>query len=222
MIDKTFASPELAVAGIHDGATVMIGGFGNAGMPSTLIDALIEQGARELTIVNNNAGNGETGLAALLKAGRVRKIICSFPRQADSQVFDALYRAGKIELELTPQGNLAERIRAAGAGIGGFFTPTGYGTQLAEGKETRLIDGRHYVLESPIHADFALIKALKGDRWGNLVYRKTARNFGPIMATAAKVTIAQVSEIVELGALDPEAIVTPGIFVQRVVQETAQ
>jgi len=222
MIDKTFASPELAVAGIHDGATVMIGGFGNAGMPSRLIDALIAQGARELTIVNNNAGNGETGLAALLNAGRVRKIICSFPRQADSQVFDALYRAGKIELELTPQGNLAERIRAAGAGIGGFFTPTGYGTQLAEGKETRLIDGRHYVFEMPIHADFALIKALKGDRWGNLVYRKTARNFGPIMATAAKVTIAQVSEIVELGALDPEAIVTPGIFVQRVVQETPQ
>lgn len=219
MIDKIFASPELAVAGIHDGATVMIGGFGNAGMPSVLIDALIAQGARDLTIVNNNAGNGETGLAALLKAGRVKKIVCSFPRQADSQVFDALYRAGKIELELTPQGNLAERIRAAGAGIGGFFTPTGYGTQLAEGKETRLIDGRHYVFETPIHADFALIKALRGDRWGNLVYRKSARNFGPIMATAAKVTIAQVSEIVALGALDPEAIVTPGIFVQRVVQE---
>jgi 3-oxoadipate CoA-transferase alpha subunit len=222
MIDKTFATPELAVAGIHDGATVMIGGFGNAGMPSVLIDALIAQGARELTIVNNNAGNGETGLAALLKAGRVRKIICSFPRQADSQVFDALYRAGQIELELTPQGNLAERIRAAGAGIGGFFTPTGYGTELAEGKETRLIDGRHYVFESPIHADFALIKALRGDRWGNLVYNKSARNFGPIMATAAKVTIAQVREIVALGELDPEAIVTPGIFVQRVVQESAQ
>jgi 3-oxoadipate CoA-transferase alpha subunit len=219
MIDKTVATTALAVAGIHDGATVMIGGFGNAGMPSVLIDALIAQGARDLTIVNNNAGNGETGLAALLKAGRVRKIICSFPRQADSQVFDALYRAGKIELELTPQGNLAERIRAAGAGIGGFFTPTGYGTQLAEGKETRLIDGRHYVFETPIHADFALIKALRGDRWGNLVYRKTARNFGPIMATAAKVTIAQVAEIVALGELDPEAIVTPGIFVQRVVQE---
>jgi 3-oxoadipate CoA-transferase alpha subunit len=221
MIDKTFASPALAVEGIHDGATVMIGGFGNAGMPSVLIDALIAQGARDLTIVNNNAGNGETGLAALLKAGRVKKIICSFPRQADSQVFDALYRAGEIELELTPQGNLAERIRAAGAGIGGFFTPTGYGTQLAEGKETRLIDGRHYVFETPIHADFALIKALRGDRWGNLVYRKSARNFGPIMATAAKVTIAQVSEIVALGDLDPEAIVTPGIFVQRVVQENA-
>ena len=219
MIDKTFESLERAVADVHDGATVMIGGFGNAGMPAALIDALIAQGARDLTIVNNNAGNGETGLAALLKARRVRKIICSFPRQADSQVFDALYRAGEIELELTPQGNLAERIRAAGAGIGGFFTPTGYGTLLAEGKETRLIDGRHYVLESPIHADFALIKAHRGDRWGNLVYRKTARNFGPIMAAAAKCTIAQVHEVVALGELDPEVIVTPGIFVQRVVRE---
>src|SRR5471032_1964030 len=218
MIDKTFATLADAVAGIHDGATVMIGGFGNAGMPSALIAALIEQGARDLTIVNNNAGNGETGLAALLKAKRVRKIICSFPRQADSHHFDALYRAGEIELELTPQGNLAERIRAAGAGIGGFFSPTGYGTLLADGKETRLIDGRHYVLESPIHADFALIKALRGDRWGNLVYRKTARNFGPIMAMAAKCTIAQVREVVALGQLDPEAIVTPGIFVQRIVQ----
>jgi 3-oxoadipate CoA-transferase alpha subunit len=221
MIDKTFESLERAVADVHDGATVMIGGFGNAGMPSALIDALIAQGARDLTIVNNNAGNGDTGLAALLKARRVRKIICSFPRQADSQHFDALYRAGDIELELTPQGNLAERIRAAGAGIGGFFTPTGYGTLLAEGKETRQIDGRHYVLESPIHADFALIKALRGDRWGNLVYRKTARNFGPIMAMAAKTTIAQVAEIVPLGGLDPEVIVTPGIFVQRVVKEAA-
>jgi 3-oxoadipate CoA-transferase alpha subunit len=221
MIDKTFESLERAVADVHDGATVMIGGFGNAGMPAALIDALIAQGARDLTIVNNNAGNGETGLAALLKAKRVRKIICSFPRQADSHHFDALYRAGEIELELTPQGNLAERIRAAGAGIGGFFSPTGYGTLLAEGKETRLIDGRHYVLESPIHADFALIKALRGDRWGNLVYRKTARNFGPIMATAAKVTIAQVHDIVALGELDPEVIVTPGIFVQRVVKEAA-
>ncbi|QBE61645.1 3-oxoacid CoA-transferase subunit A [Pseudoduganella lutea] len=222
MIDKTIDTMAQAVAGIHDGATVMIGGFGNAGMPAALIDALIAQGARDLTIVNNNAGNGETGLAALLKAKRVRKIICSFPRQADSQVFDALYRAGEIELELTPQGNLAERIRAAGAGIGGFFSPTGYGTLLAEGKETRTINGKNYVLESPIHADFALIKALHGDRWGNLVYRKTARNFGPIMATAAKVTIAQVTRIVELGELDPEHIVTPGIFVQRVVQESAQ
>jgi 3-oxoadipate CoA-transferase alpha subunit len=221
VIDKISPSLQDAVADIGDGATVMIGGFGNAGMPSALIDALIEQGARELTIVNNNAGNGDTGLAALLAAGRVRKIICSFPRQADSHHFDALYRAGKIELELTPQGNLAERIRAAGAGIGGFFTPTGYGTLLAEGKETRLIDGRHYVLESPIHADFALIKALRGDRWGNLVYRKAARNFGPIMAMAAKTTIAQVRDVVALGELDPEVIITPGIFVQRVVKEAA-
>ena len=217
MINKISESLEAAVADIRDGATVMIGGFGNAGMPSALIDALLGQGARELIIVNNNAGNGDTGLAALIKAKRVRKMICSFPRQADSWHFDALYRAGEIELELAPQGNLAERIRAAGAGIGGFFTPTGYGTLLAEGKETRVINGRNYVLESPIHADFALIKALKGDRWGNLVYRKTARNFGPIMAMAAKCAIAQVNEIVELGELDPEAIVTPGIFVQRVV-----
>jgi 3-oxoadipate CoA-transferase alpha subunit len=217
MINKISPSLEAAVADIHDGATVMIGGFGNAGMPAALIDALIAHGARELTIVNNNAGNGDTGLAKLIKEKRVKKVICSFPRQSDSWHFDAAFRAGEIELELTPQGNLAERIRAAGAGIGGFFTPTGYGTQLAEGKETRLINGRNYVLESPIHADFALIKALKGDRWGNLVYRKTARNFGPIMAMAAKCAIAQVTEIVELGELDPETIVTPGIFVQRVV-----
>jgi 3-oxoadipate CoA-transferase alpha subunit len=222
VIDKISESLEAAVKDVPDGATVMIGGFGNAGMPSALIDALIAQGARGLTIVNNNAGNGETGLAALLKARRVRKIICSFPRQSDSHVFDALYKAGEIELELTPQGNLAERIRAAGAGIGGFFTPTGFGTLLAEGKETRTIDGRDYVLEAPIHADFALIKALRGDRWGNLVYRKTARNFGPIMAMAAKCTIAQVSEVVPLGELDPEAIVTPGIFVQRVVAQGGQ
>jgi 3-oxoadipate CoA-transferase alpha subunit len=201
-----------------DGATVMIGGFGGAGQPAELIDALIEQGARDLVIVNNNAGNGDTGLAALLKTGRVRRIVCSFPRQADSHVFDALYRAGKIELELVPQGNLAERIRAAGAGIGAFFTPTGYGTELARGKETRRIDGRDHVLEHPIRADVALIKALRGDRWGNLVYRKAARNFNPVMATAAAVTVAQVSEIVELGALDPEHIVTPGIHVTRVVR----
>jgi 3-oxoadipate CoA-transferase alpha subunit len=218
MIDKQVASVADAVAGTADGATVMIGGFGGAGQPNELIDALIAQGARDLVIVNNNAGNGETGLAALLKAGRVRKIICSFPRQADSQVFDGLYRSGRLELELVPQGNLAERIRAAGAGIGGFFTPTGYGTELAKGKETREIDGRMYVLEAPIHADLALIKAERGDRWGNLTYRKTARNFGPIMAMAAKVTVASVHELVELGALDPEAIVTPGIFVQRIVQ----
>jgi 3-oxoadipate CoA-transferase alpha subunit len=221
MIDKISPSVAAAVADIPDGATILIGGFGTAGMPAALIDALIAQGARDLVIVNNNAGNGDTGLAALLKARRVRKIICSFPRQADSHVFDALYRAGEIELELTPQGNLAERIRAAGAGMGGFFSPTGYGTDLAVGKETRLIDGRHYVLESPIHADFALIKAFHGDRWGNLVYRKTARNFGPIMAMAARCTIAQVTRVVELGELDPEAIVTPGIFVQRVVQGDA-
>ncbi|HEY1229314.1 MAG TPA: 3-oxoacid CoA-transferase subunit A [Ramlibacter sp.] len=222
MINKLSQSLEAAVADIHDGATVLIGGFGTAGQPAELIDALISQGARDLTIVNNNAGNGEIGLAALLKARRVRKIICSFPRQADSQVFDALYRAGEIELELTPQGNLAERIRAAGAGIGGFFTPTGHGTLLAEGKETRVIDGKHYVFETPIRADFALIKAHRGDRWGNLTYRKTARNFGPIMAMAARCTIAQVNEVVELGQLDPETIVTPGIFVQRVVPQGAQ
>jgi 3-oxoadipate CoA-transferase alpha subunit len=217
MIDKIVASIEAALADVRDGATVMLGGFGSAGLPSELIDGLIAQGAKELTIVNNNAGNGDTGLAALLKARRVRRIICSFPRQVDSQVFDGLYRAGEIELELVPQGNLAERIRAAGAGIGAFYTPTGYGTELARGKETRIIDGRGYVLEHPIHADFALIKAERGDRWGNLVYRKTARNFGPIMATAAKVTVATVHEVVELGSLDPEAIVTPGLFVKRVV-----
>jgi 3-oxoadipate CoA-transferase alpha subunit len=221
MIDKIVPDVQAAVAGIHDGATVMIGGFGLAGMPAALIDALIGQGSRELTIVNNNAGNGETGLAALLKAKRVRKIICSFPRQSDSHVFDALYHAGEIELELVPQGNLAERIRAAGAGIGGFFTPTGFGTDLARGKETRRIDGRDYVLEYPIRADFALIKALKADRWGNLVYRKTARNFGPIMAAAARCAIVQVEEVVELGALDPEVVVTPGIHVQRVVSVAA-
>ncbi len=218
MIDKRYPSVEAALQGVRDGATVMIGGFGGAGQPNELIDALIDQGARELTIVNNNAGNGETGLAALLKVGRVKKIICSFPRQVDSQIFDALYRSGRIELELVPQGNLAERIRAAGAGIGGFFTPTGYGTELARGKETRQIDGRMYVFETPIHADVALIKAERGDRWGNLTYRKTARNFGPIMAMAADLTIASVHEIVELGGLDPEAVITPGIFVQRVVQ----
>jgi len=221
MIDKIVPSIGAAVADIRDGATVMIGGFGTAGMPSELIDALIALGARDLTIVNNNAGNGETGLAELLKARRVRKIICSFPRQTDSQVFDGLYRAGELELELVPQGNLAERIRAAGAGIGAFFSPTGFGTLLAEGKETRVINGRNYVLEYPIHADFALIKADQGDRWGNLVYRKTARNFGPIMASAAKCTVAQVRAVVPLGGLDPEAIVTPGIFVARVVPVTS-
>ena len=217
MIDKTIQSFGAAVADIPDGATILIGGFGNAGMPSELIDALIGHSARNLTIVNNNAGNADAGLAALLKTKRVRKILCSFPRQTDSWVFDGLYRASEIELELVPQGNLACRIEAAGAGLGAIFTPTGFGTLLAKGKETRRIDGRDYVLEMPIHGDYAFIKAEKADRWGNLVYRKAARNFGPIMARAAKCTIAQVKEIVPLGALDPEVIVTPGIFVQRVV-----
>jgi 3-oxoadipate CoA-transferase alpha subunit len=218
MIDKFFDSAEAALADVPDGATVLIGGFGNAGMPAVLIDTLIAQGARELTIVNNNAGNGDAGLAALMKAKRVRRILCSFPRQADSWHFDALYRAGEIELELVPQGTLAERIRAAGAGIGAFFTPTAFGTDLARGKEMRRIGDRDYVLEYPIHADYALIKADRADRWGNLVYRKTARNFAPIMAAAARCTVVQVRETVELGALDPETIVTPGIFVKRIVK----
>ena len=218
MIDKICASALGALADVRDGHTVMIGGFGTAGLPNELTDALLAQGAKDLTLINNNAGNGDTGLASLLAAGCVRKIVCSFPRQADSWHFDRLYRAGTLELELVPQGNLAERIRAAGAGIGGFFTPTGYGTELAKGKETRFIDGRWMVLEAPLHADVALIKAERGDRWGNLSYRMTARNFGPIMAAAAKLTVASVHEIVELGALDPEAIVTPGLFVQRVVK----
>jgi 3-oxoadipate CoA-transferase, alpha subunit len=218
MINKIVNSVAEALAGIQDGATVLIGGFGTAGIPNELIEGVIAQGAKDLTVVNNNAGNAEVGLAALLRAGRVRKIICSFPRQADSQVFDGLYRAGKLELELVPQGNLAERIRAAGAGIGAFFCPTGFGTQLAGDRETREIDGKHYVLEYPIHGDVALIKAEAGDRWGNLVYRKAARNFGPVMAMAARRTIATVHDIVELGTLDPETIVTPGIFVNRIVQ----
>lgn len=217
MIDKEVASPAQAVANVKDGATVLIGGFGRAGQPVELIDALIEHGARDLTIVNNNAGNGDTGLAALLDAGRVRRIICSFPRQHDSYVFDELYRAGKIELELVPQGTLAERIRAAGAGIGAFYSPTGVGTDLAKGRETREFGGREHLLEYPIHGDVALISAHHADRWGNLIYRATARNFGPIMATAAKTVVAQVDSLVPLGELHPEAIVTPGIFVDRVV-----
>jgi 3-oxoadipate CoA-transferase alpha subunit len=211
-----------AVAGIEDGATILIGGFGLAGMPFDLIDALIRQGAKDLTIVANNAGNGEVGLAALLKAGRVRKVLCSFPRQVDSHVFDALYLAGRIELEVVPQGNLAERMRAAGAGLGGFYSPTAVGTPLAEGKETRTIDGRDYLLEYPIKGDYALIAAHRADQLGNLVYRKTARNFGPVMATAATTTIAQVSEVVPTGTLDPEAIVTPSIYVDRVVAVAAR
>ena len=223
MINKIADSVAQALSGVKDGATVLIGGFGTSGNPIELIDGLIAHGARELTVVNNNAGNGDSGLAALLKAGRVRKIICSFPRQTDSWVFDELYRSGKIELELVPQGNLAERLRAAGAGVGAFFTPTGFGTELAlnaDGtpKETRRINGRDYVLEYPIHGDLALIKAETGDRWGNLTYRKAARNFGPVMATAAKRTVATVHEVLELGQLDPEAIVTPGIFVSRIVK----
>jgi 3-oxoadipate CoA-transferase alpha subunit len=210
-----------AVAGIDDGSTILVGGFGMAGMPTTLIDALIDQGAGDLTIVSNNAGNGDTGLAALLAAGRVAKVICSFPRQTDSYVFDGLYRAGKVALEVVPQGNLAERIRAAGAGIGAFFCPTGVGTPLAEGKETRTIDGRDYVLEYPIRGDVALIGAHIGDTAGNLLYRKTARNFGPVMATAATLTIAEVSRVVEAGAIDPEIVVTPGIFVDRILDLSA-
>lgn len=217
MVVEIASDPDAAVHGIADGATVLIGGFGRAGLPYALIDALRRSGVRDLTVVNNNAGNGTTGLAALLATGAVRKIICSFPRQTDSFVFDELYRAGKIELELVPQGNLAERIRAGGAGIGGFYTPTGVGTVLAEGKEVRTIEGRDYVLEYPIKADIALIRAHRSDAMGNLVYRKTGRNFGPIMATAAELVIAEVNEVVPVGALDPEVIVTPGIFVDRVV-----
>lgn len=221
MINKIATSVQDAIADIRDGSTILVGGFGNAGMPFALIDALIAQGAKDLVIVSNNAGNADHGLAALLKTGRVRKVVCSFPRQVDSWVFDGLYHAGKIELELVPQGNLAERMRAAGAGIGAFFCPTGVGTELAGNRETREIDGRNYVLEYPIKGDVALIKAHKADRWGNLVYRKTARNFGPIMAMAARTTIVEVDEVVELGALDPETVVTPGIYVQRVVPMTA-
>jgi 3-oxoadipate CoA-transferase, alpha subunit len=218
MIDKIAASAAEALAGVKDGATVLIGGFGTAGIPNELIEGLIAQGARDMTVVNNNAGNGDHGLAALLATGRVRKVICSFPRQTDSHVFDSLYRSGRIELELVPQGNLAERLRAAGAGIGAFFCPTAYGTELAKGKETRLIDGRHHVLEYPIRGDLALIKAEAGDRWGNLVYRKAARNFGPVMAMASRFTVASVHDIVPLGSLDPESVVTPGIFVSKVVR----
>ena len=223
MINKIASSIAEALADTADGSTVMIGGFGTAGIPTELIDGLIEQGARDLTLVNNNAGNAEQGMAALLKTGRVRKIICRFPRQVDSYVFDGLYRSGKLELELVPQGNLAERIRAAGAGIGAFFTPTGYGTELAKKadgspKETREINGRMYVLEYPIHADLALVRAERGDRWGNLTYRKAARNFGPVMAMASRKTVATVHDVVELGELDPEHIVTPGIFVHQIVK----
>ncbi|MGZ8179037.1 3-oxoacid CoA-transferase subunit A [Williamsia sp. SKLECPSW1] len=207
-----------AVAGISDGATVLVGGFGMAGMPVALIDALIDQGATDLTVVSNNAGNGDTGLAALLAQRRVRKVVCSFPRQSDSWVFDGLYRDGAIELEVVPQGTLAERMRAAGAGIGAFYCPTAVGTRLAEGKETREIDGRTHVLEYPIRGDVALIRAHVADRMGNLVYRKTARNFGPVMATAATQTVVEVTDVVETGCLDPESVVTPSIYVDRIVE----
>jgi len=210
-------SVDEAVAGIEDGATVLVGGFGVAGMPFALVDALIRQGATELTVVSNNAGNGETGLAALLAAGRVSKVVCSFPRQSDSWVFDDLYRSGRVDLELVPQGNLAERMRAAGAGIGAFYCPTAVGTPLAEGKEVREIDGRTYMLEYPIRGDVALVRAHVADRMGNLVYRKTARNFGPVMAMAASTTVVEVGRVVEAGQLDPECVVTPGIFVNRIV-----
>jgi len=217
MVDKISPSIEAALADVRDGATVLVGGFGGSGVPEELVDALIAQGAKDLTIVNNNAGNGEVGIAALFKAGRIKKLVCSYPRQVDSHHFQEAYRAGKVELEIVPQGTLSERMRAAGAGIGAFYTPTGYGTDLAKGKETRVIDGKGQVLEYPLRGDVALVKAERGDRWGNLVYRKTARNFGPIMASAARCTVAQVQHIVELGELDPETIVTPGIFVHRVV-----
>ncbi|NGM86335.1 3-oxoacid CoA-transferase subunit A [Parapusillimonas sp. SGNA-6] len=218
MINKFMASVEEAVADIHDGATVLIGGFGGAGMPTELIHALIDQGSRELTVVNNNAGNHDTGLAALIKAGRVRKIICSFPKASHSWVFNEMYSAGKIELECVPQGTIAERLHAGASGLGGFYTPTGYGTDLAKGKPTACIDGRNYVFEKPLKGDFALVKGERADRWGNVVYRKTQRNFGPVMCMAARTTVVQVRSTCELGELDPEHIVTPGIFVQRVVQ----
>ena len=222
MIDKTVPSIAEALADLRDGSAIMISGFGEAGVPADLIDGVVAQGACDLTIISNNAGTGDIGIAALIAANRVRKVICSYPRMAGSRHFEERYRAGELELELVPQGNLAARIQAAGSGLGAIFTPTGFGTTLAEGKETRQIDGRDYALEYPIHADVALIRALKADRWGNLIYRKAARNFGPIMAMAAKTTIVQVDEVVPLGALDPETVVTPGIFVNRVVHVPTQ
>jgi 3-oxoadipate CoA-transferase alpha subunit len=217
LIDKIVTSMAEAMAGIADGSVVLLGGFGPVGQPAALIDGLIEQGARDLTVVANNAGTGRVGLARLLDLGRVRKIVCSFPRSAGSVVFEELYHAGKLELEIVPQGTLAERMRAAGAGVGAFFTPTGYGTKLAHGKETREIDGRMQVLEYALHGDVALVEAWRADRWGNLVFNKSGRNFNPVVATAARLTIVQTQHVAELGALDPEALVTPGIFVDRVV-----
>jgi len=217
MIDKRVRSLAEAVAGIADGATVLCAGFGGAGLPDALCEAVVEQGARDLTVVANNAGTGRRGLAALLAAGRVRRIICSFPRSAGSVVFEELYAAGRIELELVPQGIISERMRCAAAGLGGFYSPVSVGTRLAEGKEHREIDGRIYVLEKPLKGDVALIAADRGDRWGNLTYRKSARNFNPTMAMAASLSIAQVRHIVELGEIDPEMVITPGIFVDRLV-----
>lgn len=218
MIQKIMPSVVEALRDIADGSTILISGFGGAGLPIFLLDALHDQGAKGLTLVSNNAGNSGIGISKLIGAGRVKKMVCSFPRQPESGAFDDLYRVGKIELELVPQGTLAERIRAGGAGIGGFYTPTGFGTELAKGKDVREIDGVNHIFEKAIKADYALIKADKGDRWGNLTYHGTGRNFGPIMATAALCTIAQVNQVVELGTLDPENIVTPGIFVERIVK----
>src|SRR5918998_3078146 len=216
-VNKVVESAEAAIADIPDGATVMISGFGPPGQPDMVIEALLESGVSELTVINNNAGAGGQGISRLFAAKRVRKVVCSFPKAIGSTVFDELYLAGEIELELVPQGTLAERIRAAGAGVTAFYTPTGYGTKLAEGKETRVIDGIPSVLELPLHADFALVRAHRADRYGNLTYRKTGRNFGPIMAAAADVTIAEVGGIVPAGELDPEVVITPGIYVDRVV-----
>jgi 3-oxoadipate CoA-transferase alpha subunit len=221
MINKIASSMREAVASVTDGASVMITGFGDSGLPVELIDALIAHGAGDLTIISNNAGTERTGLARLLELGRVRKIICSYPKSSGSVVFTELYRAGRIELELVPQGTLLERMRAAGAGLGPFFTPTGYGTLIGEGKEERVVDGKGYVLEQPLAADFALVKGHHADRWGNLTYRLAARGFGPVMCMAAKFTIAQVDEIVPLGFIPPEAVITPGIFVSRVVRKDA-
>ena len=218
MIDKRVASIEQALTGIEDGSVILVGGFGNAGSPIPLLEALIDQGATDLTIVSNNAGEGDFGLAALMRAGRINKMICSYPRSSGSVIFEELYDQGKIDLEVVPQGTLSERMRAAGAGIGGFFTPTSASTLLAEGKETREIDGKLHVLEHPLKGDVALIKADLADRWGNLTYNKSARNFGPTMAMAAELTVTQVRKIVDLGDIDPELVVTPGIFVDRVVE----
>ncbi len=218
MIDKRVGSTTEAVAGITAGSTLLIGGFGDAGIPEELLAALLDSGADQLTVVTNNAGSGESGVALLLKEHRVRRIVCSYPRSSGSVWFEERYRAGEVALELVAQGTLSERMRAAGAGLGGFFTPTAAGTPLAEGREVREINGRLHVLEPPLPGDVALVKADRADRWGNLTYHAAARNFGPTMATAAALTVVQVREIVELGALDPECVVTPGIFVDRVVE----